>query len=96
MKGIVSEAMLLCAINGEKVELLTPPSISKIGDKIKVTGYSGEPVKEVNNKILATILPDFKTNDDCVATYKGSALSVQNEAGTGVVTCLSLKNTKIK
>jgi aminoacyl tRNA synthase complex-interacting multifunctional protein 1 len=94
-KGELSEAMVLCASTPEKVELLIPPNSSEVGDKISVKGYDGLPVKEINkkNKIFETIKSDLKTNENCIATYKGEPIEV---AGKGVVTCLTLKNTQIQ
>ena len=33
LRGIMSEAMVLCASTAEKVELMVPPSNAEIGDK---------------------------------------------------------------
>ena len=87
--------MVLCASSPEKTELLTPPNNSEIGDKISVKGFDGLPVNELNkkNKIFETVKPDLKTNENCIATYKGEALEVE---GKGAVTCLTLKNTQIQ
>jgi hypothetical protein len=39
------------------------------------------------------IKPDLKTNENCIATYKGEPIEV---AGKSAVTCLTLKNTQIQ
>ncbi len=94
-KGIISEAMILCASTPEKTEILIPPKNSAIGDRISVDGYSGEPAKEINkkNKIFDLIKVDLKTNENNVATYKGKPLEIVNK---GVVTSLTLKNAQIQ
>ena len=94
-KGETSEAMLLCATTPEKSELLIPPINSEIGAKISVKGFDGPPVKEINkkNQIFEKIKLDFKTNENCVATYKGEPLELD---GKGFITCLTLKDTQIQ
>lgn len=95
MRGIISEAMVLCASTPEKVEILTPPPGSCPGDRITVEGYPGEPDALLNpkKKIFETVAPDLKTNQDKVATYKGVPFLV---TGKGVVTTQSLTNVQIK
>lgn len=46
--------------------------------RVTVVGYDGEPATEnqiIKKKMLETILPDLKTNNQGVATYKGIPLS---------------------
>ena len=42
MRGIVSEAMVMCASTPEKVEILAPPAGAVPGDLVKVPGFEGE------------------------------------------------------
>lgn len=42
MRGILSEAMIMCASTPEKVEILNVPQGSSIGDKVYAEGYSGK------------------------------------------------------
>jgi tRNA-binding EMAP/Myf-like protein len=95
LKGVISEAMILCACSSESTELLTPPNESNIGDRVVVEGCDGAPVAEVNkkNKIFDQIAIDFKTNEMCIATYKQNLLSVPAK---GFVRCKSLKNVDIR
>lgn len=41
MRGIVSEAMVMCASTPDKIEILDPPLGVVPGDKITFEGYSG-------------------------------------------------------
>ncbi|KAI4539614.1 hypothetical protein MG293_010009 [Ovis ammon polii] len=74
MRGVVSQAMVMCASSPEKVEILAPPDGSVPGDRITFDAFPGEPDKELNpkKKIWEQIQPDLYTNDVCVATYKGA------------------------
>uniref|UniRef100_A0A8D1NR03 Aminoacyl tRNA synthetase complex interacting multifunctional protein 1 n=1 Tax=Sus scrofa TaxID=9823 RepID=A0A8D1NR03_PIG len=74
MRGVVSQAMVMCASSPEKVEILAPPHGSVPGDRVTFDAFPGEPDKELNpkKKIWEQIQPDLYTNDDCVATYKGA------------------------
>jgi len=95
MRGVTSEAMVLCASTPEKVEILSPPEGSVPGDRIAVEGYEGtpDPVLNPKKKIFETVAPDLKTNDSKVATYKGAVFTVP---GKGVVTAPSLVGVNIK
>ena len=95
LRGILSEAMVLCASTPEKVELLLVPEGAAIGDRVTVAGYEGAPEKEINSKnnIFAIVQPDLKTNDNLEATYKGVPLEIKSK---GVITTKSLKNVPIK
>jgi tRNA-binding EMAP/Myf-like protein len=41
MRGILSEAMVMCASTPEKVEILTPPAGAVPGDIVSVPGFEG-------------------------------------------------------
>lgn len=41
MRGIVSEAMVMCACGPDKTEILDPPQDVVPGEKIIFEGYSG-------------------------------------------------------
>merc|ERR1712150_311506 len=43
MRGIVSEAMVMCASTPEKVEILAPPAGAVPGDLVRVPGFEGVP-----------------------------------------------------
>ncbi|XP_076333213.1 aaRS-interacting multifunctional protein 1 [Tachypleus tridentatus] len=95
MRGVISEAMVMCASTPEKVEILDPPSGCKPGDRVFCEGFSGQPDSQLNpkKKIFEQVAPDLKTNDDKIATYKGIPWKVE---GKGIVTAPSLCNVQIK
>ncbi|XP_073848310.1 aaRS-interacting multifunctional protein 1 [Musca autumnalis] len=95
MRGVTSEAMVMCASTPEKVEVLSPPSGAVPGDLVHCEGYQRQPDAQMNpkKKIFETCAPDLKTNDDLVACYKGAALHVP---GKGNVVAQTLKNVQVK
>lgn len=95
LRGVLSEAMVLCASTPEKVELLVPPANAAIGDRVTVDGFSGEPAAECNpkNNIFGLVQPDLKTDDALLATYKGKVLEI---AGKGPIKASTLKNVPVK
>lgn len=95
MRGIVSEAMVMCASTEEKVEVLTPPQGSVPGDLVHCEGFTRNPDQQLNpkKKIFETCAPDLATNDKLEACYKGKPLNVPNK---GIIVAQSLKNVKIK
>lgn len=95
MRGILSEAMVMCASTPEKVELLgTPPNV-KPGDRVVFDNYPGEPDTQLNpkKKIWESVAPDIKTDDNGVATYKGVEFKV---AGVDGQFKSNLKNVNIR
>lgn len=95
MRGVSSQAMVMCASTPEKVEILDPPAGSVPGDLVHVEGYSRNPDPVLNPKlkIFETVAPDLKTDANKVATYKGVALHVPEK---GNITAPSLTGVQIK
>lgn len=95
MRGVLSQAMVMCASSPEKVEILAPPDGSVPGDRVTFDGFPGEPDKELNpkKKIWEQIQPDLYTDDNCVATYKGIPFQVK---GKGVCRALTMAKSGIK
>ncbi|KAM4834227.1 aminoacyl tRNA synthase complex-interacting multifunctional protein 1 isoform 1-T2 [Thomomys bottae] len=95
MRGVLSQAMVMCASSPEKVEILAPPDGSVPGDRITFDAFPGEPDKELNpkKKIWEQIQPDLYTNNECVATYKGAPFEVK---GKGVCRAQTMTNSGIK
>ncbi|XP_075716713.1 aminoacyl tRNA synthase complex-interacting multifunctional protein 1 isoform X3 [Rhinoderma darwinii] len=95
MRGVLSQAMVMCASSPEKVEILDPPSGAVAGDRITFQGFPGEPDKELNpkKKTWEQVQPDLLTNDDCVATYKGVPFEVN---GKGVCKAQTMSRSSIK
>ncbi|XP_055946380.1 tyrosine--tRNA ligase, cytoplasmic-like [Argiope bruennichi] len=97
MRGVESQAMLLCASRDEpkEVEPLNPPKDCKPGDRVFVEGYeNSEPDEQLNpkKKVWETLQPDLKTSSSCVAEWQGNPLL----APSGVITCNSMKGAPIK
>ncbi|XP_037950242.1 aminoacyl tRNA synthase complex-interacting multifunctional protein 1 [Teleopsis dalmanni] len=95
MRGIVSEAMVMCASTPEKVEVLSPPAGAVPGDLVHCEGYNRQPDAQLNpkKKIFETCAPDLLTNNDLVACYKGAVLHVP---GKGNIVAQTLKNVNVK
>lgn len=95
MRGVTSEAMVMCASTPEKVEVLTPPPSSAPGDLVHCEGYNRNPDAQMNpkKKIFETVAPDLRTNDQLVACYKNAALHVP---GKGNIQASTLKNVQVK
>ncbi|XP_050067384.1 aminoacyl tRNA synthase complex-interacting multifunctional protein 1 [Anopheles maculipalpis] len=95
MRGILSEAMVMCASSPDKVEILAPPEGSVPGDLVHVEGYPRVPdvVMNPKKKIFETVAPDLKTNGELVACYKDGSFVVP---GKGAVKAQTLKNVQVK
>ncbi|ROK35759.1 Tyrosine--tRNA ligase, cytoplasmic [Anabarilius grahami] len=97
MRGIESQAMLLCAsIEGEprKVEPLDPPEGSAPGDRVFVEGYeSGKPDDELKpkKKVFEKLQVDLKISGEYVAQWKEQNLMTK----LGQITCKTLKGGNI-
>lgn len=95
MRGVTSEAMVMCASTPDKVEVLSPPSGAVPGDLVHCEGYVRQPDAQLNpkKKIFETCAPDLTTNGDLIACFKGSPLHV---SGKGNVVSQTLKNVNVK
>ncbi|KAL3277164.1 hypothetical protein HHI36_012516 [Cryptolaemus montrouzieri] len=95
MRGIVSEAMVMCASCDKGVEVLTPPPGCTPGDVVECEGYIRNPDTVMNpkKKIFETVAPDLHTNDSLLACYKDKVLTV---IGKGEIKAETLKNVPIK
>lgn len=88
IRGVMSEAMLVCACTPDKVELLVPPPGCVPGDQVICPQFPGKPEPQLNpkKKIWETVKPDLKTNNKCVATFKGQVLVVNGKGEVNVPT----------
>ncbi|XP_018576697.1 aminoacyl tRNA synthase complex-interacting multifunctional protein 1 [Anoplophora glabripennis] len=95
MRGITSEAMVMCASSEAGVEVLSPPKGSKPGDLVQCEGYTRQPDAVMNpkKKIFETVAPDLHTNDDLQACYKNTPFQVE---GKGLCLAKTLKNVPVK
>jgi len=81
MAGIESQAMVLCASDASKTSLafVSPPTGSLPGERVTFEGYSGEPEahkKMGKKKAWEAIQPEFSTDGNGVACYKGVPFSL--------------------
>lgn len=95
MRGVTSEAMVMCASTADKVEIMSPPEGAVPGDLISCEGFprNPDPIMNPKKKIFETVAPDLLVNGDLVGTYKGAALIVE---GKGPMKSQTLKNVNIK
>ena len=95
LRGVASEAMVLCASSPEKVELMVAPEGAQIGDKITCEGFDGEPIEQCTpkNKVFDAVAVDLKTNDSLIGCYKGVPLQIK---GKGPIKSKTLKGVMVK
>lgn len=96
MRGILSEGMVMCASTPDSVEPLNPPSGVEAGQRLKVAGYDDlAPDAQLNpkKKVWEQVSVDLKTNDEGIATYKGTEFHIVGCPGK--ITS-SLKNVPIR
>lgn len=95
MRGVESQAMVLCASTPEKVEILAPPPGAVPGDRISVPGYEGNPDSQLNpkKKTWEKVQPDLLVNESGEATFKGAAWQVESK---GRILAPSLRKVAIK
>jgi len=96
LKGILSEAMIMCGNKDGTVEIIDPPEGCQPGDRVTVTDFPGEPDAQLPPKknIWEQVMPDLRLNDVGVATYKGIPWSVIGRAG--ICKCPLVKDAQIK
>eukprot|EP00088_Acartia_fossae_P025308 TRINITY_DN26132_c1_g1_i1.p1 TRINITY_DN26132_c1_g1~~TRINITY_DN26132_c1_g1_i1.p1 ORF type:complete len:304 (-),score=129.75 TRINITY_DN26132_c1_g1_i1:41-952(-) len=94
MRGIMSEAMVMCASTPDKVEILSPPEGCKPGDPVQVEGFTRNPDGQLNpkKKIFEACAPDLRVNGDREACYKGVRWTVNGAA----VTSQTLTDVNVK
>ncbi|XP_010754931.2 aminoacyl tRNA synthase complex-interacting multifunctional protein 1 [Larimichthys crocea] len=97
MKGLVSQARLLCcsASEDDGAELLAPPTGSTPGDRVTFLNYPGEPDRELQSKqkVWELVQPDLQVDSRGVANYKGCRFEVK---GKGLCRAPSLTNGIIR
>ncbi|KAF4140625.1 putative tRNA binding domain [Phytophthora infestans] len=94
--GFKSHGMVLCACDEahENVQFVEPPADAKVGERVTIASESGEPLSAAQikkQKVLEKVLPDFVTDENCVATYKGEQIMTS----AGLCTAKSLKKAYI-
>lgn len=96
MRGVLSEAMVMCASTPDKVEILTPPPTAAPGDRVACAQFPGTPDAQLNpkKKVFEQVAPDLKTDNEKRATYKGMPWIVANKEG--YILADTLGNAQIK
>ena len=98
MRGVVSEAMIICVETKDKsqCELLEPPNDAIPGDMVKVEGFeksestaASSPL--IKTKVFQTIAKDFMVNEDGQATYQNKIWQIHGKP----CVAKSLRNTPI-
>ncbi|XP_053498596.1 aminoacyl tRNA synthase complex-interacting multifunctional protein 1 isoform X2 [Ictalurus furcatus] len=95
VRGVLSQARVLCAVNQHKMEPLAPPTGAQPGDRVTFQNYPGEAERELNPKrhIWERLLPDLCIDERGVATYRGVAFEVR---GKGLCRAPTINNGGIK
>ncbi|CAN7992149.1 unnamed protein product [Ixodes hexagonus] len=96
MRGVTSEAMVMCASTPDNVEILKPPQDAVPGDRVTCVEFPGTPDAQLNpkKKIFEQVAPDLRTDGEKRATYKGCPWVVHCKGGH--ITAETLANVQIK
>jgi tRNA-binding EMAP/Myf-like protein len=97
MRGILSSGMVLCGCSEEKVELLSPPIGSRIGEAILVEGLGNPQPDEIlktksAQEMYKRVSACLTINDLREGCYKDQKLL----SSKGVCTTKSLKNSALR
>uniref|UniRef100_A0A0N4ZP74 Methionine--tRNA ligase, cytoplasmic n=1 Tax=Parastrongyloides trichosuri TaxID=131310 RepID=A0A0N4ZP74_PARTI len=95
MRGIESQAMVMCASTPDKVEILEVDPSCKPGQRIICGSYEPRPDAVLNpkKKIWEQIAPDLKVNSEGKATYKGELILINGE---NPMIAPTLRNVNVK
>lgn len=69
MRGVLSQAMVMCASSPEKVELLDPPSGAVPGDRITFEGFPGNITTVIvvgRDRITSNLIYKYPYGHSCV------------------------------
>uniref|UniRef100_A0A7E4ZX46 Methionine--tRNA ligase, cytoplasmic n=1 Tax=Panagrellus redivivus TaxID=6233 RepID=A0A7E4ZX46_PANRE len=94
MRGIESQAMVMCASSPEKVEIMAVDPSAKPGDIVLCEPYTHRPdaVLAKKNNPWEIISPDLSVDPEGKAVYKGQPLTIN---GT-FMTATTLRNVPVK
>lgn len=96
MRGVVSQAMVLCASDAEhtRVELVVPPEGAVAGERVVCADFVGQPDEQLNpkKKVWEAVQPDLRTTGACVAAFRGVPLTTS----AGACRAASLADAVIK
>nr|CAH8828804.1 unnamed protein product [Trichobilharzia regenti] len=99
MRGVESEAMLMCASAPETsgVEpLIVECQDIRLGDSVIVDGFTHDPDEQLNpkKKIFEQVKPDLRVNDNGIAVYKNVPWKLKNSPNA-VIKSLKIKDAQI-
>ncbi|ODQ54011.1 nucleic acid-binding protein [Saitoella complicata NRRL Y-17804] len=84
MRGILSEAMVLCAVREEgenrNVEPIAPPADAETGAKLWVPDFEGF-VEKNGNKVWERFAPDLKTDAEGKMVWQGKTIRIGGAEG---------------
>ncbi|XP_061888308.1 aminoacyl tRNA synthase complex-interacting multifunctional protein 1a [Entelurus aequoreus] len=93
VRGVASQAVVVCVRSPDKVEVLSPPNGAFPGDRVTFRGLLGKPDRELDSaQVWDKVHADLRTDGQCVATYKGAPLEV---AGKGACRAETLSDCEI-
>lgn len=95
MRGIESQAMVMCASSPDKIELMQVDPEAVPGTPVYCTKYPYRPDSVLNpkKKIWETVAPDLKVSSDGLAVFKDDQLLV---GGKSPMKAPTLRNVNIK
>jgi len=96
MRGIESQAMVMCASTPEKVEILEVNAFTKPGDRVLCEPFQHRPDSVLNpkKKIWETVAPDLAVSDTGECVYKGHVLRI--DGGNTTLKAPTLRNVPVK
>ncbi|KAL3086112.1 hypothetical protein niasHS_009682 [Heterodera schachtii] len=96
MRGVESQAMVMCASTPEKVEVLEVSPDSVPGDLVVCEPFVRRPPQQLNpkKKIWETVAPDLSVSETGECIYKGQILRV--ERSNSSLSASTLRNVPVK
>ncbi|XP_037120703.1 aminoacyl tRNA synthase complex-interacting multifunctional protein 1-like [Syngnathus acus] len=93
VRGVASQAVVVCVRSLGNVEILAPPPGAVPGDRVTIHGFTGNPDKELDSaNVHEHVCSELRTDSQCVATYKGVPLEV---VGKGVCRAPTLSDCEV-
>ncbi|XP_077461432.1 aminoacyl tRNA synthase complex-interacting multifunctional protein 1-like [Stigmatopora argus] len=93
VRGVASQAALVCVRSANGLEILAPPNGAVPGDRVTAHGFTGDPHEELEPaKVRERMGSDLRTDERCVATYKDVPLEI---LGKGVCRAPTLSDCQV-
>lgn len=97
LRGVSSEAMIMCASTPEKVEILKVPEGAQPGDRVYAEGFAADRFDEQLNpkkKVWEQVAPELRVDANGVANFRGAPLTIVSKGGR--FTAPTLRNVQVK